>query len=339
MNIRPTEEDMDSVERYLEVFESLRRRKRWSTGVDILRFAALTLAASEVADPEVDLEAAAKALADEAGGFSPLGSAMRHAVAAILIRRGLDPVATVHRVKETRGLFKEFKLSRSGAHPVLAALILVLDADGDAPSRDTVGRVKEILDRWNEDHWFLTGVDDYPMAAMHATRDVSIEQLGVEVEEIYQLLRTAKFSSGEQLQLASHLLALSDQGPKDVAQRFERTAKALKESKQRVWQSHYDEVALLVLSGGHVDEVVPRVVEYRDRLRAVKPRPTVDVAFSIAAGVVLAQEAERLRGLEEAATAANLRAVQAIIEAQQAAMVACLAACTVTTAAAASTST
>jgi hypothetical protein len=324
---------MDQVERYLEVFEGLRRRKRWSTGINVLRFAALTLAASDVADSGADLEATAKVLAKEAGGFSPLGSAMRHAVAAILIRRGLDPVATVHRVKETLGLFKEFKLSRSGAHPVLAALILVLDAGGAIPSRETVARVKGILDRWNEDHWFLTGVDDYPMAAMHATRDVSVEQLGVEVEEIYQLLCKAKFSSGEQLQLASHLLAFSDHGPREATLRFARTAKALKQAKQRVWQSRYDEVALLVLSGGHVDEVVPKVLAYRDRLRAVKPKPTADLAFSIAAGVVLAEEAERMRGLEDAATAANLRAVQAIIEAQQAAMVACMAACTATTAA------
>jgi hypothetical protein len=323
---------MDSVERYLEIFEGLRRRKRWSTGVDILRFAALTLAASGVADSGADLETTAKLLADEAGGFSPLGSAMRHAVAAILIRRGLDPVATVHQVKATQSLFKEVKLSRSGVHPVLAALMLVLDAGG-LPSFETVARVKAIVDRWKEDHWFLTGVDDYPMAAMHAIRDVRVEELGIEVEGIYQLLQTAKFSSGEQLQLASHLLALSDRGPREAAERFERTAKALREAKQRVWQKHYDEVALLVLSGGHVDEVVPRVVEYRDRLRAVKPKPTADVAFSIAVGVVLAEEAERMRGLEDAATAANLRAVQAIIEAQQAAVVACLAACTATAAA------
>ena len=322
---------MDPVERYLEVFEGLRRRKRWSTGTEILRFAALTLAATEVSDPGPDLEATAKVLADEAGGFSPLSSAIRHAVAAILIRRGLDPVTTVHRTKETLAGFKEFKLSRSGARPLLAALILVLDAEGGTPSRDTIARLKSIIDRWNEDHWFLTGVDDYPMAAMHATRDVSVEEIGMEVEQIYQLLRKAKFSSGEQLQLVSHLLMFSDQGPREAAQRFERTAKALKKAKQRVWQSHYDEVALLVLSGGHVDEVVPRVIEYRDRLRAVKPKPTADIAFSLAAGVVLAEEAERLKGLEGAATAANLRAVQAIIEAQQAAMIACMAACTVVT--------
>jgi len=327
---------MDSVERYLEVFEGLRRRKRWSTGIEILRFAALTLAATDVADTGSDLEETAKVLAKEAGGFSPLSSAMRHAVAAILIRRGLDPVTTVHRTKETLAAFKEFKLTRSGAHPLLAALILVLDTGGGTPSRDTIARMKAIIDRWDEDHWFLTGVDDYPMAAMHATRDVSIEQLGMEVEQIYQLLRKAKYPSGEQLQLVSHLLMFSDQGPREAAQRFDRTVKALKKAKQRVWQSHFDEVALLVLSGGHVDEVVPMVIEYRDRLRAVKPKPTADIAFSIAAGVVLAEEVEKIGGLEGATTAANLRAVQAIIEAQQAAMIACIAACTATTTAATS---
>ena len=320
---------MDPVEKYLEVFEGLRRRKRWSTGIEILRFAALTLAATDVADPGSDLEETAKVLSKEAGGFSPLSSAMRHAVAAILIRRGLDPVTTVHQIKETLTSFKQFKLTRSGVHPLLAALILVLDAKGGTPTRDTIARLKAIIDRWDEDHWFLTGVDDYPMAAMHATRDVSVEQLGMEVEQIFQLLRKAKYPSGEQLQLVSHLWVFSDQGPREAAQSFDRTAKALKKSKQRVWQSHFDEVALLVLSGGHVDEVVPRVIGYRDRLRAVKPRPTADIAFSIAAGVVLAEEAERMKGLEDASTAATLRAVQAIIEAQQAAMIACMAACTV----------
>lgn len=322
---------MESIERYLEVFEGLRRRKRWSTDTNILRFAALTLAAADAADPGAGLEPTAKVLADEAGGFSPLSSSVRHAVAAILIRRGLDPVSTVHRTKETLAAFKEFKLQRSGARPLLAALILVLDANGGTPSREKIARLKAIMDRWKKDHRWLTGVDDYPMAAMHATRDVSVEELGIEVEQIYQLLRKAKFSSGDPLQLVSHLLVFSDQGPREAAGRFERTAKALKKAGQRVWQSHFDEVALLVLSGGHVDEVVSKVIEYRDRLRAVKPRPSSDIAFSIAAGVVLAEEAQRMAALEGATAAANLQAVQAIIEAQQAAMIACMAAVSATT--------
>ena len=324
---------MDPVERYLEVFEGLRSRKRWSTDTNILRFAALTLAAADVVDTGADVEATAKALVDEAGGFSPLASSIRHAVAAILIRRGLDPVATVRRTKETLSVFKEFKLHRGGAQPLLAALLLVLDAGGDMPSRETIARLKAIIDRWEEDHRFLTGIDDYPMAAMHATRDVSVEELGLAVEQIYQLLRRAKFSAGNQLQLVSHLLVFSEQGPREAAGRFEGMAKELKNKGQRVWQGQYDEVALLVLSGGRVDEVSTRVIEYRERLRAVKPRPQKDVAFSIAAGVVLAEEAEKMESLEDPAAVANLRAVQAIIEAQQAAMIACMAACVATTSA------
>jgi hypothetical protein len=327
---------MSSVERYLEVFDGLQRKKRWSTGTNILRFAALTLAASDVTDPGGRLEETARALSKEAGGFSPLSSAIRHAVAAILIRRGLEPVPTVQRVKETLESFKAHRLKKGGPHPLLAALLLVLDAGGGSVRFDKIERMKRIIDRWAVDHRFLTGVDDYPMAAMHAARGAEPEQLGLEVEEIYKTLRRAKFNMGNQLQLVSHLMMFSDLGPQMAAERFVRMAAAIKGKGQRVWESFYDEVALLVLSGAAVDDASTRVIEYRDRLRAVKPRPPAPIAFSIAAGIVLAEEAERAKGIKGAATAANLRAVQAIIEAQQAAMVACIAATTCVTAAAAS---
>jgi hypothetical protein len=317
---------MDPVERYLQVFNDLQRRKRWSTGTNFLRFAALTLAASDVNDAEIDLEGTAKVLAEEAGGFSPLGSAIRHSVAALLIRRGLDPVPIVHRVKETLKLFKQHKLKRGSMPAVLAALLLVLDNDGGVPRDETLVRMKAILDRWNKDHFFLTGVDDYPMAAIHATRDLSVEQLAVEVERIYRQLAKSKFSKGEQLQLVSHLLMFSDLGPREAAARFERIAAALKKAKQRVWSSHYDEVALLTLTGGHVAEIVPRVLEFRDRLRSAKPRPTADMAFSIACGLVLAEEPRRVEGAADAEDVSTLRAVQSVIEAQQAAMIAAMAA-------------
>jgi len=327
---------MDPVARYLEVFDDLQRRKRWSTGTNFLRFAALTLAASDAPEVGAELESTAKVLADEAGGFSPLASAIRHSVAALLLRRGLDPVRIVHRVKETLDLFKRHRLKKGGLHPVLAALLLVLDADGETPSEATVARMRAILDRWNQDHFFLTGVDDYPMAAMHATRDLSVEHLAVEVEQIYQQLAKAGFSKGEQLQLVSHLLMFSDAGPREAAIRFERVAEALRQAKHKVRESHYDEVALLVLAGGHVDEVVPRVLEYRDRLRAAKPRPTAELAFSIAAGMVLAEEARRVETAADVTDVSTLRSVQAMIAAQQAAVVACMAATTAATAAATS---
>jgi hypothetical protein len=318
---------MESVERYLYVFDSLRRRKRWTTDTNVLRFAALTLAASDMTDPGVRLEDVAKILAKEAGGFSPLNSSIRHAVAAMLIHRGLDPIGVVHRVKATLAVFREHGLRKGGAHPLLAALLLVLDAGGGHVPREKIAALKAIIDRWDVDHGFLTGVDDYPMAAMHAARGASVEQLGLEVEKSYRLLRKAGFSMGNQLQLVSHLLMFSDLGPREAAPRFVRMAGSLKKKGQRIWQSQYDEVALLVLGGGRVDEVAGKVVRYRDRLRAVRPRPQAAIAFSIATGIVLGEQTERAKGLKGARAVANLRAVQALVEAQQAATIACMSAC------------
>ena len=79
-----------------------------------------------------------------------------------------------------------------------------------------------------------------------------------------------------------------------------------------------------------------RALAVRDRLRAVKPKPPATIAFSIACGVVLAETARGLEGLEDAGAAANLRAVQSVVEAQQAAMIACIAATSVATTAAGS---
>jgi hypothetical protein len=334
--MEPKGRHMDHVERYLEVYESLRRRKRWGTDPNILRFAALTLAASEVDPERVDLEAAAKALVDEAGGFSPLNSPIRHAVAAILIRRGMDSAATVRRIKETLALFKEAKLQKGGTNPYLAALLLVLDAEGEAPSPRTVQRMKAILDRWKDDHWWLTGSGDYPMAAMHAARDSSVEQIALEAEVVYQAARRHRFSRGNQLQLASHLLLFSDAGPREAAERFARMADALRSAGQRIGESQYDEVALLVLSRVGAEVAAARAVAVRDHLRAVKPKPPAAIAFSIACGVVLAETVRGLEELDDAGAAANLRAVQSVVEAQQAAMIACIAATTAATTAATS---
>jgi hypothetical protein len=319
----------EHVERYLEVFESLRQRKKWSTGNEVLRFAALTLTASDVAGSEVDLEAAARELADAAGAFSPLSSAVRYAIAAILIRRGFKPSTVARSTKETLALFKQHKLNRGTMQATLAALLLVLDAGGSCPRPETVARLRAILERWKQDHRWLTGNDDYPMAAMHATRDVSVESLGLEVEQIYQSLASARFRKGEQLQLATHILACSDIGPHAAAGRFAAVARQLRERGERIWTTIYDEIAMLAVSGIPEGDAAERVLVYRDRLRQVKPKPTAAMAFSIAAGAVLGEEADRVEGLEETAEVAGLHSVQAMIAAQQAAMVASIAAVTV----------
>ena len=84
-------------------------------------------------------------------------------------------------------------------------------------------------------------------------------------------------------------------------------------------------MAILALTADAEASVVDRVLSYRDRLRAAKPRPSKDLAFSLAAGIELARDTDRAaeRG---AGDLAALQSIRAILDAQQAAVAGALAA-------------
>lgn len=324
---------MLAIENYLATFEELRRRKRWSTDTTILRYAALSLATAEIDDPAGELERVAEELRRRADWFGPLRSPVRYAVAAMLIRRGVPAGRTHDAVRRTRETFRAVKLRRAGVQEVLAAFMLVLNNDGRPAARVTVLRMKQILERWNRDHPWLTGQDDYPMAALHATRGEGVEEFGSRVESIYQRLRESKFSRGNQLQLASHILSIADWSGAEAARRMTSLRDAFVARKQRIGTEQYDEVALLALTPGGPAQVAQHVLDYRDRLREAKPRPQKSIAFSLAAGVVLGEAVDRADGLSDTRDLAAVKAVQAILDAQAAAVAAVVATTAATTAA------
>lgn len=67
--------------------------------------------------------------------------------------------------------------------------------------------------------------------------------------------------------------------------------------------------------------VVDRVLEYRDRLRSARPRPSREVAFSLAAGIEPAGDAAKA-GERSAGDLAALHTLRTILDVQQAAMAA-----------------
>jgi len=313
---------MDAVEQYLEVFERLRRRKRWTTDVNVLRFAALALASADLADPSRELEVAAETLRKKAGWFGSLNSPIRFVAAAMILRNGLRPSSVHLAVGKTREAFRERKFRKGGVSETLAALLLVIQNDGRRPSARTLTRVGAILERWKKDHRFLTGVDDYPMAALHAARDEDIEYLAVRVESVYRALRRERFSMGNQLQLASHILTLVPMDGATAAARFSDLRRAFKERRHRIWESMYDELALLALTSGSPNAIADAVLSDTERLMAVRPKPQKSVALSIATGVVLSREVEQGREAAMTRDVAALTSAKALLDAQAAAMAA-----------------
>lgn len=310
---------------YLEVFDSLRKTKGLKAGPNVLRFTALSLASSTVEEPEMALRETADLLYRETGFFSPLRSVIRFALAAMVIRRGLDPARVLEGVEATLESFKEEKLSRSSVQGGIAAFLLCLDAGGQAAPTHRVRNTKAILDRWNEDHRWLTGTDDLPMAAFHATRDLPPEEVGRRVEDLYQALRERGYRRGNGLQLATHLLCVSAEHVVPLAERFHQVATALEEQGIKVRPSTYDETALLSLTSLEPAEAAGVARDLQQRLREHKPKPPAPIAFSLAVGLILARETERIRQLEGTGDLAALDGIRGIIEAQQAAMAAAIA--------------
>ena len=325
----------DPVESYLRTFERLRARKRWSANSVTFRFVALSLGAAASSIGYDRLEEVATELRKRARWASPLKSEIRYVVAAMILRRGQDPAAIHARVFETRDAFTTHRLPGRGTGATLAALLLALHHEaGPVPQRE-VERLATIYRRWRREHRWLTGSSDLPAAALHAAREVPVEVLAADVERAYARLNDAGFRRGNQLQLVSHLLAVDPRGTDTGVQRFCAVADRLRAADERVGAGRYDEVALLALTQGRPGDVVDRVLRHRDRLRAVKPRPEKAVAFTLASGIELAADTE-VAGERDASDLAALQSIQAILDAQQAAMIAAVSAGAAAGAAAAS---
>ena len=71
--------------------------------------------------------------------------------------------------------------------------------------------------------------------------------------------------------------------------------------------------------------MVDRVLAYRDRLRTAKPRPSKDLALSLAAGIELAEDSARASH-DSAGDLAALQTIRDILDAQQAATIAAISA-------------
>jgi len=320
--------DRARVHAYMELFEVLRRRLRWKAGTDVLRIAALSLAAAPHDDPVERLTEAVNRLRKAAPWTSPLRSSIVYAIAAMLLRRDLEPEAVVRGVEQVRKGFRARKFRRGGNHEVLAALILVLLSDGREISGQALNRVGAILKRWKADHPLITGYDDYPMAALHALSETPVDQLGRDVELIYRELHRLGYARGNRLQLASHLLAMAPLHPRDAAMRFRQMVEALERVGIKVAASRYDETALLVLSGEDPGSAAREAVTIQDELRATRAKPARSMAFSLAVGLLLWDVSERKGTGGRGRDAAAVRAVQALLEIQQAAAMAAIAAST-----------
>ncbi|WP_050179937.1 DUF4003 family protein [Domibacillus robiginosus] len=178
-------------------------------------------------------------------------------------------------------------------------------------------RVKAIYDELKKYHMFLTSNEDYPAAAVMASRPESVIELADASENYYHFFNKNGFWKGNDLQFLANMLVMNGLFE-------ERTAHAVLEVKQELEQNgikvrsmHYPALGIMALSGNK-----EMCVQFVHELRS---SPSLkwykDIAVTLAAIFVSQTVIEASAGLT-AAVQAMIQAQQAVIAASTASAVA-----------------
>ena len=164
---------------------------------------------------------------------------------AALIRHDREVGPFRETLERTRELFRAAGLPRGETEEAMACLVLMEAAPDGQPTAAQAEVVAKVHAGMKEHHRFVTGRDDYPAAALLATRGEPIAEILTRLERLYEGLRELSFKRGNQLQLASHLLYFA-QAPDDVLlARFRALYAAFQEAGLWMNSGDYDEVAIL----------------------------------------------------------------------------------------------
>lgn len=312
-------------ERFRDIYRALNRNRGMLEGVQALRFAAMAAmtsarTADDVAD---DIRSHAREMKNRTGWFGDLNSPVRFIVAAILLQSDLNMDEYFAGLESTAELFREERLRRGRIYETMAATILLTRLE--RVDREVVAKFKAIYEEMKKHHWWLTGPEDFPACAILATRELDARSACDKIESIYQGLNRSKFSKGDALQTASHLLSLADLPVDVLVERYAGLRTSFKRHNVSIWQSDYDELAILSFLNQPGDRVVETTLRIREKVKMLKPKPDINVSFNLAAGIAFFELVSKDESVETVAGAKAMLNMQQIIQAQQAVIAACAA--------------
>ncbi|MCB9702880.1 MAG: DUF4003 family protein [Myxococcales bacterium] len=255
-----------------------------------LRVAALTLTHRSGSRASAATRASAarerdEALARRQSWHSALNAALRLALAAQLVRRGVEADAFDDERLRLRELAREGKLRRDECREAIAALLLG-DRRRPAPvGPEEVARMRAIYRAMRGHRWFLTGADDLPVIALLVDAPGEPEAIADGIEAIYRRLGALGLVAGDPLQGLAAALYLG--APADGCDRVQALRGALEAAGQPIHPLTYAGLTLLALIDG-VDPVAlaADAIRLGDRLAATLDLVDPD-AFNLGAAFAL----------------------------------------------------
>ncbi len=309
------------IDRFVDLFDRLRKRHRWAEGT-FAKLSAIALSAvrNRADEMEDDLDRADAIARKDSSFFPGLFPVRRFVLATILLGSGEEPKKALkehQRVREHLGTLGFGK----GDPAAIAALILFLGSRGKAVGEESIRKAIALWEKMRERRWLPADRDDLPMAALLTSSAWDVDTIDERVDTIHQALVRAKIGRSAALPLIAHVLTLSRLDEDVVVKRYGHVLDELKRAGIKAPADCLDEVALLSLLPGDESSIVEGFSRVTRALRGRKGlRFTPSVAFGVSSGIVLGACLERGALLGEALNAGLFHNAEVLFQAEAAAV-------------------
>ena len=324
MNGQMQERSMkESIGAYKDIYSQLYSALKWKADKrTLMMIAAMYVTNSKEFHLKKYLEIA-DYIKDNVGTFSYLKSTQRFSIAATLDTTTDDPKTSFHHFIAIYEKLIDNGFSRNAYSYIAAGALLKVE-----PMRidEIVQKTGDIYKVMKGHHFFLTNSGDYPLAAILALCEKNSEEIVNKVEEYYQPLQNKGFSSGNDLQFLSHILALdSEHSPDAKAQQCMEIKELLHNANHKTKRVYYPYIGMLSFLENKEIEINNLLMINEDLNRDKLFKWNKEINFMMSALFLMSS----MTAMGDAARTGLNISIEALIQAQQAAMTASITAATV----------
>lgn len=186
-------------------------------------------------------------------------------------------------------------------------------------SRNQISKAVEIYKEMRNNHPFLTSGDDYALAILLANTDHDMN----DIEKLYEELNNNGFYKSNGLQMLSHILAFSEKSRDETIKICVEAYEQLKKNRLKVSAAYYPAIGIMTLIPDEQGEFKNDVIDITNYLREQKKYKWLDKGMNvmIGASLIASEYIKEQTDKNVISTSLNV-SIQAIIAAQQAAMIA-----------------
>jgi Protein of unknown function (DUF4003) len=320
------EDVMSKVKEYKDIYSQLKKRLRWkvSDSRSLMMVASLYITNKRGFNIDRFIEIS-DYIKKEVGTFSTLKHEIRFTFAAMIDTRFEDYQRKFHEFLSLYESLIEAGFSR-GTFTYIAAMTMLTDA---GKRQDLAEHGMKVYKKMREKHIFLTGHSDYPFALLLSQREGNQDSLIDTIKGFYHQLNQSGFRKGNDLQSMSHILSLHHEWPQgELVHRCTRLFDTFKQEGIKTKAMFYPQIALLSFVDAD-SALVNQVKEVWEELNSEKLfKWHKDINLMMAVNFLISDKIENNSLMQVSLSTA----IETLIQAQQATMIATVSTVSVTTA-------